>query len=201
LFMDNLIIIIFLLITLTKRAQFPFSSWLPAAIAAPTPVSSLVHSRTLVTAGFYLLFRFIIINDIIFINTIIVFFCLLTLLYSGLNGLLELDFKKIVALSTLRQISLIFISLLIEIKIMAYFHLLTHAFFKSLLFISVGFIIHFFFNNQDLRFYNISFINIIKLSFLFSIISLIGLLFSSGFLRKDYILEKVFLKNISLTVV
>jgi NADH:ubiquinone oxidoreductase subunit 5 (subunit L)/multisubunit Na+/H+ antiporter MnhA subunit len=118
-----------------------------------------------------------------------------------LNGLLELDFKKIIALSTLRQISLIFIRLRIEIKIMSYFHLFSHAFFKRLLFIGVGIVIHYFFNNQDLRKYNLIIINILKLRIIFSLISLIGLIFSSGFYRKDYILEKIFLKSSSIFII
>jgi NADH-ubiquinone oxidoreductase chain 5 len=183
---------------LTKRAQFPFSAWLPAAIAAPTPVSSLVHSRTLVTAGFYIIFRFSNFNSIFYISIILILFSYITILYSGINGLLELDFKKIIALSTLRQISLIFIRLRIEIKIISFFHLFTHAFFKSLLFIRVGCIIHLFFNNQDLRNYNIIFLNLLKLSLLFSIFSLIGIFFSSGFFRKDFILEKILLKKGSI---
>lgn len=85
-------------------------------------------------------------------------------------------------------------------KIMSFFHLFTHAFFKSLLFIRVGAIIHFFFNNQDMRNYNLLFINMLKLSIFLSILSLIGLFFSSGFFRKDFILEKIFIKSSSLTL-
>jgi len=124
----------------------------------------------------------------------------LTLFYAGVNGLLEIDFKKIIALSTLRQLSLIFISISIEIKLIAFFHLFTHAFFKSLLFIRVGVVIHIFFNNQDLRNYNFLFINILKIRIFFSILSLIGLIFSSGFYSKDFILEKIFIKSSSLLV-
>jgi len=199
-FSRKFLFILFLIICLTKRAQFPFSAWLPAAIAAPTPVSSLVHSSTLVTAGFFLLFRFCLISSIIVINFFLLSRCLLTLFYAGVNGLLEIDFKKIIALSTLRQLSLIFISISIEIKLIAFFHLFTHAFFKSLLFIRVGVVIHIFFNNQDLRNYNFLFINILKIRIFFSILSLIGLIFSSGFYSKDFILEKIFIKSSSLLV-
>jgi NADH-ubiquinone oxidoreductase chain 5 len=191
----------FVIFTITKRAQFPFSAWLPAAIAAPTPVSSLVHSRTLVTAGLYLLFRFFCINYRFTIVFITIIFSFVTLVYSGLNGLLEIDFKKIIALSTLSQLSLIFISLRIEIKIISYFHLFTHAFFKRVLFIRVGVIIHSFFNNQDLRSYNFLLTNILKATLFLSIFSLMGLFFSSGFLRKDFILEKIFVKKRSLFII
>jgi NADH-ubiquinone oxidoreductase chain 5 len=192
---------IFLFLCLTKRAQFPFSTWLPLAIAAPTPVSSLVHSRTLVTAGFYLLFRYSNFNSLYHLNSFVLVFCLLTLFYSGVNGLLEIDFKKIIALSTLRQLSLIFISIRIDIKIISFFHLFTHSFFKSLLFVRVGIIIHQFFSNQDLRNYNTLFMNILKIRIIFSLLSLIGILFTSGFFRKDFILEKIFLINSSIIIV
>lgn len=198
---SSIFIFIYIIFCLTKRAQFPFSTWLPAAIAAPTPVSSLVHSRTLVTAGFYLLFRFFEVNqsyNLIFL-TLIFSFC--TILYAGINGLTERDFKKIIALSTLRQISLIFISLRLELKLISFFHLFTHAYFKRLLFISVGAIIHIFFNNQDLRNYNLIFSNSIKIGIFLSIFSLTGLFFSSGFFRKDFILEKIFLKNGSIIII
>ena len=83
---------------------------------------------------------------------------------------------------------------------MSYFHLFTHAFFKRVLFIRVGVIIHFFFNNQDIRNYNFLFLNILKARIILSVFSLIGLFFSSGFLRKDFILEKIFLKKRSFII-
>jgi NADH:ubiquinone oxidoreductase subunit 5 (subunit L)/multisubunit Na+/H+ antiporter MnhA subunit len=147
-----------------------------------------------------LLFRFFCYNYSLSIIIITIIISFITLLYSGINGLLEIDFKKIIALSTLRQLSLIFIRLRIEIKIIAYFHLFTHAFFKRVLFISVGVIIHSFFNNQDIRNYNLIIINILKVSLFLSIFSLIGLFFSSGFFRKDFILEKIFLKKRSIII-
>jgi len=189
-----LFIILYIFFCLTKRAQFPFSTWLPAAIAAPTPVSSLVHSRTLVTAGFYLLYRFFERNYNLYIIYYRLIFSFCTILYAGLNGLTEIDFKKIIALSTLRQISLIFIRLRLRLKIISFFHLFTHAYFKRLLFIRVGIVIHLFFNNQDSRNYRLIFSNILKIGFFLRIFSLTGLFFSSGFFRKDFILEKIFLR-------
>lgn len=92
--------------SITKSAQIPFSAWLPAAIAAPTPVSSLVHSSTLVTAGVYVLIRF---NYLFIFFTInyFKFFFVFTMLLAGVCAVLEKDFKKIVAISTLSQLGII----------------------------------------------------------------------------------------------
>ena len=126
----------------TKRAQIPFRAWLPAAMAAPTPVSSLVHSSTLVTAGVYLLFRH-------FHNSgsspelfAIILIGLLTITMARLSALNEKDMKKIVALSTLSQLGLIILCIGSGWAFMSFFHLITHAFFKAIMFIRVGNLIH-----------------------------------------------------------
>lgn len=186
----------FLLATITKRAQIPFSAWLPAAIAAPTPVSALVHSSTLVTAGVYLLIRFGLILGRL--KKIIFILGLLTIIIAGLSALWETDIKKIVALSTLSQLGLIITAVGIGVFQLAFFHLLSHAFFKALLFITVGNFIHLRRNNQDLRFIALPLEKIrITLSFrLVANMSLIGLPFLRGFYSKDLIIENSLFQRI-----
>lgn len=137
---------------MTKRAQVPFSSWLPAAMAAPTPVSSLVHSSTLVTAGVYLLIRFYPSLRVYEYFYFFIFYVgVITCLIARFSALYENDLKKIVALSTLSQLGVIMIALGLGFPIFSFFHLVTHALFKALLFICAGTIIHRIQNNQDIR--------------------------------------------------
>lgn len=138
--------------SITKRAQIPFSAWLPAAIAAPTPVSSLVHSSTLVTAGVYLLVRFYPSLSVHFYFCYFVFYLgVVTCLMSSFSAIYENDLKKIIALSTLSQLGVMFMALGLGFPLLAFFHLVTHAMFKALLFVCAGTIIHSMCNNQDVR--------------------------------------------------
>lgn len=199
-FLRNRLSVVLILARITKRAQIPFSAWLPAAIAAPTPVSALVHSSTLVTAGIYLIFRFSpLIKIRIFLNFIFLRGAM-TLLIAGIRALYERDIKKIVALSTLSQLGLIFCRLGGGLLLRTYFHLLTHAFFKAILFIRVGNIIHLSDDYQDLRKINLRFS---KTGFTFAFRSianwsLIGAPFLAGFFSKDLVLE-IFLINFRLS--
>jgi NADH-ubiquinone oxidoreductase chain 5 len=151
----DLITLLVVLAAITKRAQIPFSSWLPAAMAAPTPVSALVHSSTLVTAGVYLLIRF----SPAFNDWLCVFLLLvsgLRIFIAGLGANFEYDLKRI--LSTLSQLGLMIGSVSVGLIGMAFFHLLTHALFKALLFICAGVFIHTIKNSQDIGFMgNLSF--------------------------------------------
>nr|APX39856.1 NADH dehydrogenase subunit 5 [Longitarsus tabidus] len=179
-----------LLAAMTKSAQIPFSSWLPAAMAAPTPVSSLVHSSTLVTAGVYLLIRF---NFSFSVNLtyFLVFISSLTMFMSGLGANFEFDLKKIIALSTLSQLGLMMSILALGSYKLAFFHLLIHALFKALLFMCAGNIIHNLNNCQDIRYMG-SLINQLPLTCSYLNIcnwSLCGLPFMSGFYSKDLIVE------------
>lgn len=142
---------LFILGAFTKRAQIPFSAWLPAAMAAPTPVSSLVHSSTLVTAGVYLLIRLGSGFESAHVLWYLGMAGILTTLMARLTALVETDLKKIVALSTLSQLGVIVSLLRLGLSEIAFLHLLAHAFFKALLFLATGGIIHSASRGQDLR--------------------------------------------------
>nr|UGS80522.1 NADH dehydrogenase subunit 5 [Prolachesilla sp. PrspLA] len=201
----NMYIIVGLLImiaAMTKSAQIPFSSWLPAAMAAPTPVSALVHSSTLVTAGVYLLIRFNKIFDNYFIHMFMLVVSVLTMFMSGLGAVFENDLKKIIALSTLSQLGLMISSLSLGMYMYSFFHLLTHALFKSLLFMCAGYIIHNMMDCQDIRFMgcvvNQSFL--LSVNFNMSNLSLCGMPFLAGFYSKDMILECILMNNMNLFI-
>nr|YP_010838222.1 NADH dehydrogenase subunit 5 [Sternocampsus coriaceus]WGF20849.1 NADH dehydrogenase subunit 5 [Sternocampsus coriaceus] len=179
-----------LLAAMTKSAQIPFSSWLPAAMAAPTPVSALVHSSTLVTAGVYLLIRF---NFVLSSGLMVSLFFIsgMTMFMAGLGANYEFDLKKIIALSTLSQLGLMMSVLALGEYMLAFFHLLTHALFKALLFMCAGCMIHNLGNHQDIRFMG-SLVKQMPLTCCFFNIcnmALCGLPFMSGFYSKDLILE------------
>nr|YP_010736667.1 NADH dehydrogenase subunit 5 [Tessaromerus quadriarticulatus]WEM32409.1 NADH dehydrogenase subunit 5 [Tessaromerus quadriarticulatus] len=183
-------LIMIIIASFTKSAQIPFSSWLPAAMAAPTPVSSLVHSSTLVTAGVYLMVRF---NNLLlnFNTSLFLYISLLTMFMSGLGANFEFDLKKIIALSTLSQLGMMMVILLVGNSPMSFFHLLCHAFFKALLFLCAGMIIHSMSDSQDIRHMG-NLINQMPMTcscFCISSLSLCGTPFLSGFYSKDLILE------------
>lgn len=194
--------ILVVLAAITKRAQIPFSSWLPAAMAAPTPVSALVHSSTLVTAGVYLLirFNFLLVDSII--GKILLLISGLTMFIAGLGANFEFDLKKIIALSTLSQLGLIIRILSIGYYKLAFFHLLTHALFKALLFICAGSIIHNINNFQDIRVIGGLgiYIPITTACFNISNLALCGIPFLAGFYSKDIILEIVSISNVNMLI-
>lgn len=192
----------FLIAAITKRAQIPFSAWLPAAIAAPTPVSSLVHSSTLVTAGVYILIRFSYLLNNPNIKMFLITMALLTIIMSGIRGVFEFDLKKIIALSTLSQLGFIISTLALGLPDLTFFHLATHACFKALLFICAGIFIHRFQDNQDIRGFGIINKNFSLSLCIFNVanLSLSGFPFLSGFFSKDLILELVLLRNINLLI-
>lgn len=178
-----------LLAAFTKRAQYPFCNWLPLAIAAPTPVSSLVHRRTLVTAGIFLIFRYFIFFDIYYFLLFLFLGGLFTSFVAGFCSLWEPDFKKIIALRTLSQIGFLFFCLGISSPSLSFFHIIIHAFFKRCLFIQVGTIILINFGRQESRFFVSSFISPISTFNVFiCCLSLCGQTFLRGFFSKESIL-------------
>nr|QPK42083.1 NADH dehydrogenase subunit 5 [Loxilobus prominenoculus] len=176
---------------MTSSAQIPFSAWLPAAMAAPTPVSSLVHSSTLVTAGVYLMIRF---NPMVMfggVNYFLLFISCLTMFMAGIVANYEFDLSKIIALSTLSQLGLMMSILSMGFPTISFFHLLVHALFKSLLFLCAGCYIHGLLDHQDIRFMG-SLTELMPYSsvcFNISNLSLCGFPFLSGFYSSDIILE------------
>ena len=189
-----------ILAAITKRAQIPFSSWLPAAIAAPTPVSALVHSSTLVTAGVYLLIRFNVLLVDTWLGSFLLLIAGLTMFMAGLGANFEFDLKKIIALSTLRQLGLIIRILAIGFPKLAFFHLLTHALFKALLFICAGAIIHNMKDSQDIRLIGGLVYQIPLTSACLNVanLALCGMPFLAGFYSKDLILEIVSLSYVNI---
>nr|WBR65620.1 NADH dehydrogenase subunit 5 [Layahima elegans] len=190
------------LAAMTKSAQIPFSSWLPAAMAAPTPVSALVHSSTLVTAGVYLLIRF----NLLFVNTylskLLLLLAVLTMFMAGLGANYEFDLKKIIALSTLSQLGLMMSILALGYADLAFFHLLTHALFKALLFMCAGSIIHNMKNTQDIRLMG-GLVNMMPLTstcFNVANLALCGMPFLAGFYSKDLILEVMSMSSVNLLI-
>nr|YP_010878694.1 NADH dehydrogenase subunit 5 [Rhagastis binoculata]WHE37886.1 NADH dehydrogenase subunit 5 [Rhagastis binoculata] len=206
-FMSNdlvmeIISLMIIIASMTKSAQIPFSSWLPAAMAAPTPVSALVHSSTLVTAGVYLLIRF----NLMILNTffikILLLLGMMTMFMAGISANYEFDLKKIIALSTLSQLGLMMSILSMGFPDLAFFHLLTHAMFKALLFMCAGVIIHMMNNIQDIRYMGgISlYLPLTSLCLNISNMALCGIPFLAGFYSKDLILEMVSFSNLNMFV-
>nr|YP_009944726.1 NADH dehydrogenase subunit 5 [Encyrtus rhodococcusiae]QGA74521.1 NADH dehydrogenase subunit 5 [Encyrtus rhodococcusiae]QGA74533.1 NADH dehydrogenase subunit 5 [Encyrtus rhodococcusiae]QGA74547.1 NADH dehydrogenase subunit 5 [Encyrtus rhodococcusiae] len=200
-FLNYFLFSMIIVASFTKSAQFPFSSWLPAAMAAPTPVSSLVHSSTLVTAGVYMLIRF---NNLIYLNdsflNFIVCIGMLTMMFAGLSALSEYDLKKIIAYSTLSQLGLMMVIYGMKFYVLSFFHLIIHAMFKSMMFMCSGVFIHSLLNYQDIRFMGnlIEFMPLTLMIFMVANFSLCGMPFFSGFYSKDLILEKIFMSSFSM---
>jgi len=156
------LICLFLLIGIIgKSAQIGLHTWLPTAIEGPTPVSALIHAATIVTAGIFLLLRISFFFDYStsMQNAVIIVGCL-TAILTGLVACFLYDIKRIIAYSTCSQLGYILLSCGLMQYSVSFFHLLNHAFFKALLFLTAGAIIHSFNNEQDIRrLFNIFFFN------------------------------------------
>nr|CCI69492.1 NADH dehydrogenase subunit 5 [Metacrangonyx sp. 1 MDMBR-2012] len=196
---SKVLLILLIISAMTKSAQVPFSAWLPAAMAAPTPVSALVHSSTLVTAGVFLLIRF---YPCFYESSIFTFLLIsssITMVLSGWMANFEMDMKKIIALSTLSQLGLMMMSVSSGMPELAFFHLIIHAMFKSTIFMCAGIMIHNMTGSQDLRLSNNFFISgpLLGLFFAISNMSLCGFPYLAGFFSKDLLLENILSYNMN----
>jgi len=174
-----------------KSAQIPLHTWLPDAMEGPTPVSALIHAATMVTAGVYLLVR----ASPIFeaapdVQRLAAILGAITLLVAGVIALVQWDIKRVIAYSTMSQIGYMFLAAGIGAYGFAIFHLLTHAFFKALLFMSAGVVIHHLADEQDIRRMGglRSLMPRTHLAFLVGSLALVGIPIFSGFWSKDGVL-------------
>nr|YP_010574487.1 NADH dehydrogenase subunit 5 [Onchidium reevesii]UZH97728.1 NADH dehydrogenase subunit 5 [Onchidium reevesii] len=197
----SVLILLLSVAALTKSAQFPFSSWLPAAMAAPTPVSALVHSSTLVTAGIFLIIRLSYNMPLSSSVSSLLLLCgAVTCLLGGWAATFENDIKKIIALSTLSQLGVMVFSLGLGSTALALFHLYTHALFKALLFLAAGALLLASFGAQDIRLLGGIGLSMPLAMVLFNISSLclVGAPFLSAFYSKHLILELMFQSGINM---
>nr|BDL61486.1 NADH dehydrogenase subunit 5 [Arcotheres sp. GK-2022] len=187
--------LLIMLAAMTKSAQIPFSAWLPAAMAAPTPVSALVHSSTLVTAGVYLMIRFSPALCNSKGQSLLLIIACLTMFMAGVGANFEYDLKKIIALSTLSQLGVMLGVLGLGYPDLAFFHLLSHALFKALLFMCAGVVIHGVGGYQDIRYMGnlVKFMPLTSSYLIVSNLALCGAPFLAGFYSKDMILEVGFM--------
>ena len=202
--LPTIMLVFFLVLSfITKRAIYPFSPWLPMAIAAPTPISALVHSSTLVTSGLYLLIKFsYIVYSSYFVCSLLACFRLFTSFYAGLNTIFEKDLKKLIALSTLSHLGFIGLSFSLGLLTLSFFHLLSHALFKSLLFITIGDIIINLGHRQDIRFLSSGriYTPFSSLIMLVPILNLLGIPSLVGYFSKDLVLEVSNFTSLSLVL-
>jgi NADH-quinone oxidoreductase subunit L len=181
-----------------KSAQLPLFTWLPDAMAGPTPVSALIHAATMVTAGVYLIIRSNVLFSLApFTQEIILIVGLCTVLFAASIGLKQNDIKKVLAYSTVSQLGYMFFALGLGAYSAAYFHLFTHAFFKALLFLGSGSVIHAMSGEQDIRKMGglKKFLPVTHLTFLIGTIAIAGIPPLAGFFSKDQILASAFAHN------
>ncbi|HRK73714.1 MAG TPA: NADH-quinone oxidoreductase subunit L, partial [Rhodothermales bacterium] len=181
-----------------KSAQIPLYTWLPDAMAGPTPVSALIHAATMVTAGIYLVVRASALYDLAPETlSVIAWVGLATSLFAALIGLGQNDIKKVLAYSTVSQLGLMFVAAGVGAYGSAMFHLTTHAFFKALLFLGAGSVIHAMNGGQDLRHMGglRKSLRTTHWTFLFGTFAIIGIFPFAGFFSKDELLAKIFEHN------
>ena len=205
---ENIIIIVgicLLIGAMAKSSQLGLHVWLPMAMEGPTPVSALIHAATMVTAGVYLLMRT---SPLIEYSSTVLLLCLwvgaITTVFSSLIGLFQQDIKKVIAYSTMSQLGMMVIAVGLSSYNIALFHLVNHAFYKGLLFLGAGAVIHAVADNQDFRKYG-GLKKYLPLSYsvmLVASLSLVAFPFMTGFYSKDFILESAYGQyNLSGTII
>jgi NADH-ubiquinone oxidoreductase chain 5 len=195
---ENVIIIVgvcLLIGAMAKSSQVGLHVWLPMAMEGPTPVSALIHAATMVTAGVYLLMRS---SPLIEYSSTVLMLCLwlgaITTVFSSLIGLFQQDIKKVIAYSTMSQLGMMVIAVGLSSYNIALFHLVNHAFYKGLLFLGAGAVIHAVADNQDFRRYGglRAFLPLTYSVMLIASLSLVAFPFMTGFYSKDFILESAY---------
>jgi NADH-ubiquinone oxidoreductase chain 5 len=195
---ENIITIIgicMLIGAMAKSSQIGLHVWLPMAMEGPTPVSALIHAATMVTAGVYLLIRS---SPLIEYSNTVLLLSLwigsITTIFSSLIGLFQQDIKKVIAYSTMSQLGMMVIAIGLSSFNVAIFHLMNHAFYKALLFLGAGSVIHAVADNQDFRKYGglRSFLPLTYSVMLIASLSLVAFPFMTGFYSKDFIIESAF---------
>ena len=195
---ESVIIIIgicLLIGAMAKSSQVGLHVWLPMAMEGPTPVSALIHAATMVTAGVYLLIR---VSPLIEYSSLVLLLCLwlgaITTVFSSLIGLFQQDIKKVIAYSTMSQLGMMVIAIGLSSYNIALFHLVNHAFYKGLLFLGAGAVIHAVADNQDFRKYGglISYLPLTYSVMFIASLSLVAFPFMTGFYSKDFIIESAF---------
>jgi NADH-ubiquinone oxidoreductase chain 5 len=180
---------------MAKSSQVGLHVWLPMAMEGPTPVSALIHAATMVTAGVYLLMRA---SPLIEYSSTVLILCLwvgaITTVFSSLVGLFQQDIKKVIAYSTMSQLGMMVIAIGLSSYNIALFHLVNHAFYKGLLFLGAGAVIHAVADNQDFRKYGglIFYLPLTYSVMLIASLSLVAIPFMTGFYSKDFILESAY---------
>lgn len=182
-----------------KSAQFPLHAWLPDSMEGPTPISALIHAATMVTAGIFMVSRMSPLYELsdTALNFILVIGSI-TALFMGILGIIQNDIKRVIAYSTLSQLGYMTIALGVSAYSVSVFHLMTHAFFKALLFLGAGSVIMGMHHNQDIRWMGgvRKYMPITWITFLLGNLALIGTPFFSGFYSKDAIIEAVHASNL-----
>jgi NADH-quinone oxidoreductase subunit L len=194
----TIITLLFFIAATGKSAQIPLYTWLPDAMAGPTPVSALIHAATMVTAGIYLIVRSNLLYSLApLTQNIIAVVGLATALLAATIAIKQNDIKKVLAYSTVSQLGYMFLGLGVGAYTGAVFHVMTHAFFKALLFLGAGSVIHAMHHEQDMR--NMGglkkYLPVTHITFLLGCIAIAGIPPFSGFFSKDEILAAAYAKN------